>query len=218
MKLILVGDIHGFFGPLAKIVAEAAWDDIIVQIGDFGFWPEFEAWWWQQKIDRPVHFIEGNHDCIPDLIKITKIQETWPNLYYIPRGTVLQLGSKRIAFCGGASSVDFKSRTLGKDWFAEEVVGQKDIELFLAGGEPIAKPDLLVTHSPPLSLIRQNFDRAGLRQFGLDDDWLDYSAAAIDTLWAILGHPDIITGHMHKSVQWNNARVLDIYEAYSIEI
>lgn len=216
MKLFLVGDIHGYFSYLEAIVnriSEFAPDAMIVQVGDFGYWPKLEKTW--HKLAMPVHFIDGNHEYIPDLIKIKEITEVWPGAHYIPRGTQLKLGEKNVLFVGGANSVDYKYRTLGEDYFIEEVLGDAETSKIL---ESVPQTDLIVTHTPPIKCIEANFDKQALSHFGLPYAWLDVSSWNVDSLWTRLNMPPLYCGHMHRAVQWKTVRILDINEIVELDL
>lgn len=213
MKLFLIGDIHGFFTYLEAIVNrihEFAPDSMIVQVGDFGYYPKLKSTW--HKLKMPVHFIDGNHEYHPALKGIDKITEVWDGAFFIPRGTLLKLGEKEVLFCGGANSVDYKFRTLGEDYFLEEELSDNEVTKIL---EKVSHADLIVTHTPPLSCISANFDRDSLSHFQLPHSWFDTSSWNVDRLWKNVNgldgqRPPIYSGHMHRSLTWDGATIIDI--------
>jgi Icc-related predicted phosphoesterase len=217
--IVFVGDTHGDFGWFPKIMKDVPEDATVIQLGDFGFWPGYvkEAWhkaWKKLGRPNPIYAIDGNHEYFPILADITEPTEIWKGVIYVPRGTVLELdhaeGMKRVGFMGGASSIDYKYRTLGIDWFLEEGISTGDMMRM----NDVDSVDILVTHTPPNSVIQKNFDRRTLLDFGLSPSWTDPSAVAIDELWDKLGNPPLICGHMHKSVVDGNCRMLDINEVW----
>src|SRR4051794_30179883 len=118
--LVFIGDIHGDFLPLNAIQNKFLDPNtIFVQVGDFGYWPQLAGKWERGRTGRPVYFIDGNHDYLPTLRKLDTITEVWPDAFYIPRGSVLTLDGKKIAFMGGAGSVDKAWRQPGLDWFSD---------------------------------------------------------------------------------------------------
>ena len=51
-----------------------------------------------------------------------------PNIFYMPRGSVLSLSDGRnVLFMGGAESVDKRRRTPGYDWFKQELIRPQDL-------------------------------------------------------------------------------------------
>ena len=58
-----------------------------------------------------------------------------PNLVFVPRGTVLELDGRRIAFLGGGNSIiDRAVRRNGVDWWPEEQVTLADVARFADAG------------------------------------------------------------------------------------
>lgn len=215
-SVILIGDTHDLM-ILGAMVRQAPEDMPIIQVGDIGIWPEYQERY--RSPIRPVHFIEGNHDYMPFFKDRKEVAPIWENLVYIPRGTVMELNGLRIGFLGGATSVDREWRTYNgmlneHGWFPEEEVFEHDCLQLIhnAGKEPL---DLLVTHAPPECAIAPNFEREGfLKAFNLPPDWVDSSARRVERVWKALGNPPLVCGHMHRSVNWNNVRILDINEIY----
>lgn len=217
--LVFIGDLHGNFAWFPKIMEQVPEDATVIQVGDFGFWPDFrkEAWhkaWKKLGRPNPIYVIDGNHEYHPMFVGITEPTEIWKGVIFVPRGTVLELdhveGTKRVGFMGGASSIDYKYSTPGIDWFSEEGISTDDMLRM----NDVGSIDILVTHTPPNSVIQRNFDRRTLIDFGLSPSWIDPSAVAIDELWEKLGYPPLICGHMHKSVVDGKCRVLDINEVW----
>jgi calcineurin-like phosphoesterase family protein len=212
--IVLLGDIHGEFFHLARAVSRYP-EATIIQLGDFGYWPQFRVQWHRQR--KPVYFIEGNHDYLPHLIKLTKPKEIWPGLIYVPRATVLELEGTRFGFMGGAMSVDRRMRPQGghnHGWFPEEVVTEEEVAQLVE-----QKPDVILAHSPPESTVKSyetpEQRRKFLGFFGLPDDFTDIHAHRMEPLKE-LGVP-YFCGHMHWSCQHDNVRILNIGESVRYE-
>lgn len=216
--LVFIGDTHGFFTPIKEIQAKFPDPNtIFIQVGDFGFWPELAGKWNRERSGRPIYFIDGNHDFLPDLVKIQEVTEVWPGAFYVPRGTVLTLDNKTIAFMGGAGSVDKARRIPRMDWFEEERITSADVDKLLrnVNGHNI---DIFVTHTPPDNAVQENFNPDDLViHFGLPRTWRDPSAAIIESLSTKFGDVPIICGHMHRSVTWNHVKILDINTYHTVE-
>ena len=130
--ILLLGDIHGDVSRLRYGVQQAteAGAVALVQVGDLGLFPShgrdtgFHAVCKASSI--PIYFIEGNHDDCTRWVKLTEVTRVWDdaNLFYVPRGTVMELDGRTIAFMGGAISVckahfDDSAKLwfgVGKDW------------------------------------------------------------------------------------------------------
>ena len=181
-RIIVAGDTHGQWSALNKVISKKN-PEIILQCGDFGWWPnlhntrsiyagyeevdgsiEGDAWartvgtrrrkkWDQFGIkagDTKVYWCDGNHEDHWDLRDERNYMKApcqlMPNVYYMKRGSVLELPDGRnVMFMGGADSIDKQYRTSGSDWFPEEVITQKDIEDL-----PDIKIDIVISHTCPL--------------------------------------------------------------------
>lgn len=218
--IAFLGDLHGDFYILRKVLDRLKNDYpevvALIQVGDFGFFPRKLPELLEVNAHIPVYAIDGNHENFNLLDGISSVQEFAKNVYYVPRGTILEIDGKRIGFCGGAASVDKETRIkYGYDaWFPQEEITDADIAKF----DNVESLDVLVTHVPPQCTIQAHFDPSTLKWFGLPSSWRDPSADKIEVLWRRLGEPMLFCGHMHKSVvdQMGKVRILDINELYII--
>lgn len=213
--IAFVGDIHGNINALVKIIdhLKAQWPSIsaIIQVGDFGLYPEKIAHLQRINPFVPIYAIDGNHEYFPLVTQWVKETEIAPNIFYMPRGTVKDIDGRKIGFLGGAASVDKQLRIQYKmGWYPEEVVTQKDISKF----DGVDKLDILVTHCPPYQTIIRNFDQRNLLQYGLRPEWVDPSSVLVESLWMRLGRPKLVCGHMHRNVSDNNVLILDINQIW----
>ncbi|HRY13653.1 MAG TPA: metallophosphoesterase [Syntrophomonadaceae bacterium] len=150
MRILAVGDVHGAFERLNYLIDQEE-PDIILQVGDFGYWPRLED---QElvKINTSrtrVYFCEGNNDDLDHLNALVKTPgqpvEIAPNIIYMPRGSVLQLDDgRRVLFMGGAKSVDRWRRYEGWDWFPEEIITERDLAQL-----PDTSIDIVISHTCP---------------------------------------------------------------------
>lgn len=202
-SLILIGDLHGDMGILKDFIPQEG--DMIIQVGDF-FIPDN----WIPPA-YPIFFIDGNHEKdLPKLVSLTEVTEVRENLFYIPRGTVLEIGGKRVGFLGGGSSLDRYQRTEGVSWFPEEIPTEAQCASLCNKG-PL---DLLVTHSPPANVLNLALPPLDRSSFGLPAGWKDEAAEKIQDVWDTLGRPQLICGHAHTAFSGPNFRILDIDEMY----
>lgn len=218
MKLALIGDVHGEFQALARIVATIPEDCQLIQVGDFGYWPGLKPVYDRvyAPLNRPIFFLDGNHDHSRLLCRLGS---DWENAQYIPRGTF----ANGVLYVGGATSVDraWRPHNHGPHaWFDEEVVTAQDVLHALTNVRECGAPvQLMVTHSPPDWLIRKHFSPYGLMQFGHDPaKWVDESAVHVEALWRELGEPPLVCGHMHRTVVDGNCHILDINEVLYLEV
>jgi predicted phosphodiesterase len=217
MAIAFVGDIHGeartFSRILNTIYEQHPEVTAVIQVGDFGFYPKLLPNFETIKPKIPVYAIDGNHEYFPMIYGIKEVKEMAPNIFYVPRGTVMELEGKRIGFCGGAASVDKMERVKWHmAWFQEEEITDADIAKF----DGVEWLDILVTHVPPQSVIQKNFDPATLEWFGLPRTWRDQSADKIEALWTRLNFPTLLCGHMHRFVIDRTCMILNIDQIHVI--
>ncbi len=150
MKIIVLGDVHGEFAKLNRLIEQEK-PAIILQVGDFGYWPRLEE---QDLLNlntqqTRIYFCEGNNDDLGALRALVKVPgqpvEVAPGIYYMPRGSVLELtDGRRVLFCGGGQSIDCARRFEGWDWFPEEIVCADDLRLL-----PKDNIDIVISHTGP---------------------------------------------------------------------
>ena len=211
--LALVGDIHGNFYRLRELSERVKdRDDIsaIIQVGDFGYYPNLIRQLEMLKFPKSIYWIDGNHEHFDLFMDITEVTEMHENVFYVPRGTIMSLDNKKIAFLGGAASVDKDIRRgYGMDWSPKENISPEHILRF--GDE--TSVDMMITHCPPQWMIQKHFDPLVLeRYFGLSRTWRDPNADIVEQVWAKFGKPSLYCGHMHRSVVDGNCRILTIDE------
>lgn len=216
--ILLLGDIHGNWTILEKALgyAHEVGATALIQVGDFGLFPGNEKSFYMttEYSQVPVYFIDGNHDDCTRWTQYTTVTQLWDgaNLWYIPRGTVMDLDERTVAFMGGAASIDKGMREMyGWHWDEKENINSDEINCLItnANGKKI---DLLITHCPPNSVIEKHFDPKNKLRFGVGLDWTDPNQQIIENIWVDLGKPNIYSGHMHKKIVGENYRILDINE------
>jgi UDP-2,3-diacylglucosamine pyrophosphatase LpxH len=208
MPLGVVGDIHSFVEQLYAVVEETVpYDNIpaVIQVGDFGLSPEQQKQMFKtgKVFAKPTYFIDGNHEYFDSLMSKTEVTEMLPNLFYCPRGTVLMLDGRIVAFMGGAASIDYKYQ--GSNWDCRENISESDVARLYENLEKMGNPqvDLFVCHVPPQRIIKKYFDAGGrgwrIRQaFAVGMNWEDPNATIIEQIWDKLGNPQMVCGHMHQ--------------------
>lgn len=198
--IVLLGDVEGATHVAMPIIAKAkGWQPgpvPILQVGDLGWHPDRPP----RRPPWPIHFIEGNHDHLPSLLRYAKPTEVAPGWIYCPRGSVLEIDGRTVGFLGGARSIDRRVREEGVSWWPEEEPTREDAER-LMGREDI---DLLVTHSPPASVVAA---------MGKTPTEGERTSAIIEDLWRSLGRPSLVCGHMHHRFRLGNVLVLGELDA-----
>lgn len=160
MKTLIVGDLHGDWGKLNALITKKN-PDIVLQCGDFGWWPKMEVTtpvlYGRQKIwllkgikpgNAQVFWCDGNHEEHQLLKQDGLVREMYEGVSYCPRGSVITLPDGRVVlFAGGAESVDKNLRTPGHDWFPEENITNVDLDMMLSHD----KIDIVISHTCPAS-------------------------------------------------------------------
>lgn len=220
--ILLLGDIHGNAGILRQAlnVAKESSAVAIIQLGDFGMFQDNELWFRENIRDAhiPVYFIDGNHDNCRRWIELDEITRIWDDreLFYVPRGTVMELDGRILALMGGAASIDKKMRLENNmHWDENENISPTHVERLYrnALGKKI---DMFLTHCPPHSVIEKNFDPMQKLWFGVGIDWIDPNQNIIEDAWDKLNYPPIYSGHMHKRIVGNDYRILNINELLAV--
>jgi len=165
-RIIVIGDVHGDWNFLNALINKER-PDLILACGDFGYWPKFHNTtllsgpgskkWDQYGIktkEAKLYWCDGNHEdhwAIRTELVEKGISEIMPNVFYMKRGSTLELPDKRIVlFMGGAESTDKIVRTLGHDWFPEETIKDRDLmEL------PEHKVDIVISHTCPKEFYKK---------------------------------------------------------------
>lgn len=159
-QVMLLGDTHGNNGDVnyAFMRANDFEIEVIVQLGDFGYWPGNHKY--RDLMEMIVElteqtgikflWIDGNHENHEQLNKQPREYGMWfitENFVHAGRGARWVWGDKTFLACGGAYSIDKEFRTPGFDWFPQETISLADIAR--CGHE---KCDVMFTHdSPPFT-------------------------------------------------------------------
>lgn len=202
--LAIFGDWHGDAGWALTPVRSAAREGVrtAIHVGDFGLdWPGAKRGRYEAKlnkclVDLGVTLVVsgGNHDNWDTLEKLPVepdgLATVRSNIRVLPRGGRTTVEGLIVGGLGGAFSVDYRHRTEGKDWWANEEPTQKEAEKLVADG-PL---DILITHDAPSDVplkgdieldshvaLRANQTRLLLRQ-------------VVDSLAV----PHVFCGHWHQ--------------------
>ena len=203
-RVALVGDTHGNKAWTRRVIGALGAErvDVIVQLGDFGWWP---GTWFAKDVSRAafiagvsVCFLDGNHENHEHLRFHASLRdpdrgpadpvEMYPSLWYLPRGCAWEWRGVRFRALGGAYSIDHGTRTPGHDLFpAEEVPSPADAERAIAGGPA----DVLLCHDyPALGYILKGrpLPEADDRASRQVQDMLAQVAEAIQPKLVVHGH------------------------------
>ena len=214
--IAILGDIHGAFEVLADRVQKAheAGATALIQVGDFGYYKALVHRLFELKLPIPVYWIDGNHEEHEHFLDSDDLLEVHDNCFFVPRGRVLTIDGRKIAFMGGAASIDKNIRmSYRMHWSPRENIRQEDTDRMLVElNQNDNEVDMLITHVPPQNVIQGNFSKHALRYFGVGMDWRDPNADIVQSIWDGLGNPKMYCGHMHRSVIDGNCRILAEFE------
>jgi Icc-related predicted phosphoesterase len=143
----VIGDVHGNFAALARILARHSEIPFWLCVGDLasasGSYPEPSA---------PLHWIKGNNENFDRVVAFATGAEHVPNFHYIPNGVVLAVGPVRVAGIGGTfaptwydtpvSALPVKPKDDKRRHFVRE-----EVEALIESGANAV--DVLLTHEAP---------------------------------------------------------------------
>jgi len=159
-SIYVVGDVHAEFPAFNKMIKETS-PDIILQCGDFGWWPHkhnLAGFIGKTKLfdqygirngDTKIYWCDGNHENHDDLRLLVDKHgrvpiEVMPNVFYCPRGSTLVINNKTYLFFGGATSIDKCMRIPGDSWWSGENITNDDLDSL-----PDIRVDVVITHAAP---------------------------------------------------------------------
>lgn len=172
MKILLVGDQHGDQSYIKTVFNTAVFMNVdrIFQLGDYGFgWKvdQFDPEGYAecvyahltsqlvQATGIPFYWLDGNHENFnwleaymedfPDRQKDDGTWEVAKNVFYVPRGTLLNWDNVRFLVCGGGTSINKKRCIVNVSWFYQEEIKDLDVDTCAKAGEA----DILLTHDFP---------------------------------------------------------------------
>lgn len=172
-RILLAGDLHMNALAAGQVIdhAQSLGADLILQLGDFGFWPrggresgrrylrEVDARLDASGLD--LWFVPGNHEDWPALAHVPigddGLGAVTERIRVIPVGHRWTWGSTRWLGIGGAPSIDRHLRTEGVDWFPEEEVTEAQAAAIIAAGAA----DVVVAHDAPIGteFLRERFQQ-----------------------------------------------------------
>ncbi|MDT5012316.1 MAG: hypothetical protein QOH57_3933 [Mycobacterium sp.] len=161
VKLMLTGDWHRNTGWALSMIehADQAGVDTILQLGDFGFWPEDDGTddyvaslsTQLQQSGMRLFWLDGNHEN-HDAIDAGLTNNRGP-VEYLPRGFRWRWWGKDWMSVGGGVSVDKEWRRPGVDWFDREMLSPDEFEICCRPGNV----DVIVSHDCPAGVVIPGF-------------------------------------------------------------
>ena len=205
MRLLLGGDTHADFYRLEDLfmIQDGMECDELIILGDFGWWPysTYAREKFLDKIDRPVTFIDGNHEYHRDLPHDAEnLVQVHHNVFYWPRGLVRNINGAAVLGIGGAASIDRDSRTPEIDWFPNETATYAQIARCLEH----KSVDVVLAHDFPVEFdlrLSENNSFSSLAKRPHIAASIDKNRSNMSTIWKAL-EPEIwAAGHYHKYIK-----------------
>ena len=175
-EILVVGDVHGNHELLSRLI-RVLQPKMVLQCGDFGYFPRFEytppkggptlyPFRLEGRLETggvPIHWCDGNHEDHEALAALRgdqpRAHKVAPNCFYQERGSTLTLPDGRtVLFAGGAESWDHENRIEGRDWFAQELLTEADLARF-----PDCHVDVVISHTVPALIEFGGFDNRAHR-------------------------------------------------------
>lgn len=172
--MIIVSDIHGDYEWIARL-AESRKDELIVQLGDFGF--GFRKF--PNTFSNNLKFFCGNHDN-------RSVAEKHPNCLG-PFGEY-----DKFFFVSGADSIDKSMRVPGLSWWPDEELNARQADYCMTWWKNCNKK-ILICHDAPQFIVENYFliyDRSFTRQL-------------IQRMIEIRKPEFVIFGHHHRKFSIN---------------
>lgn len=221
MRALMVGDAHGSNRFMSTVILKHAVKykpDVIIQLGDFGYWEHFadgvdyldRTESKLAQINKTMFILDGNHENHPLLWakyppREDGFCEVRPHILYMPRGHRFTWEGVRFLALGGAYSIDEGWRKAvendrnapGTLWWPTETITAEQAYKAKEGGEV----DVMLTHDSPWGVAmggikgefwQSNENRRVIR------DVLDH----VRPKW-------LFHGHYHRWVDTELSRMLD---------
>lgn len=181
MGLRVIGDCHQRYDRFIPIVEDALSKGLeVVQLGDLGF--DYEAL-------KHIRFsvIKGNHDDYTKNIAGD-----------LGDFGVKILGGITFWFVRGEFSIDKANRLAYRDWWPEEEISARRLDKAIKLYEKI-KPDLVITHGAPRSIINNFSSSDILKSFGFEPTrFSTRTSEALEQMFQIHQPKQHYFGHFHK--------------------
>lgn len=156
IKVMASGDWHGNprFAESTIEYAKQNGVDVVMQVGDFGFWtPGVATDSFLFRVEKAarnaglrVYWLDGNHEDHSRRVQFNDPVNR-PNTIYLPRGHRWTWWGKRFAAVGGAVSVDKLDRIPGRSWWPEEELTEDELAFVVRDDQtPV---DVVFAHDCP---------------------------------------------------------------------
>jgi hypothetical protein len=212
-RVAIAGDWHGnsFWVQRAIpfLAREAPGVRTILHVGDFGVWPEIPGkgflstvdYWCRRAAIERVLVTPGNHEDW-DLLDAAfakhpdEAVQLSNAVWVLPRGYRFALAGRTFMSFGGAASLDYAGRTVGKSWWPTEIPTEEHIAAAIAAG-PV---EVLITHETVDGGTAETERMLRSNPYRWSAEALAYAALSRDRVtrvWNSVNPAILAHGHMH---------------------
>ncbi len=211
-----MGDTHGNLLYLQKIIKRFGMNvDVIVQLGDFGFWegkknrtksPDgfvtglehyLATYNEHHRFGDPLRvlWLDGNHESFDLLynypVRFDGVRPITNHIWHLPRGLRWEWFGKKFLAIGGANSMDRIYRQEGVSWWPQELITDEDVEKSMGGSV-----DYMLCHTVP-SII--DFGLPPMKGVPASDHILgDKQQEQLQLVFENVTPLTVLHGHWHK--------------------
>lgn len=177
-KLLTVGDLHGEEDTdklsIEKFPEQETMtkEDILFQVGDFGWiWHPIgiherqnKGLQWLASRNYTLAVVPGNHENYDEIFKLPII-EKWGGkvrvldtgvgeIFFLERGELYLINGKTFWIFGGALSIDQNDRTIGVDYWTQEIPSWLEFNYGMDKLDSVNwTVDYVITHTCPMNII-----------------------------------------------------------------
>ena len=187
--IAVVGDLHGNWRWAVYCIGLLGDRGIksIFQVGDFGIWHGIAGDEYLGKVckaleehDMKIYVTLGNHEDYDLVDSFEKDGQgiAWfrHNIAVLPRVYGFRHNGLNFLSLGGAPSIDFQYRTFGRDWWAQEMISDEDVELAIETAQELGGVDVMLTHDAPDGGTRVVQEILDTNPMGWSRKALDYAS------------------------------------------
>ena len=157
--IYVTADTHGEIDRFKeKDIRRLGRKDTLIVLGDFGF-----LWDGSKQEQKNLHWLTKRR------YKILFLDGCHGNVYYICRGSVLEIEDKKLLCFGGGESFDKEDRVEGVNWWRAEMPTSDELEWCIDNLKACENQvDYILTHDAPRKLL----DFTNIRSEDFQGNWL----------------------------------------------
>jgi len=210
-SLRILGDVHGKVQQYIEVIKDTEYS---IQLGDMGYdYSELS------EIDPEKHvFISGNHDNHDVTLETRHCLDSryqnrsgmYKDVFFVSGGLSIDRQIRNRFYLAGGKKTYFPNEELSYLQFRETILEYERI-----------KPDIVISHEAPRSIVGQFTNGSILRNFGFDPDtFTTNTSEALQVMFEIHQPKLWLTGHYHidfqKVINGTKFIILDELSYYDI--